>query len=301
MHLKDVDLNLLAAFEAILTERSITRAADRLGMSQPALSHALNRMRKLLNDPLFVRGARGMAPTPRARQLAVPIREALTLIRNTLSEQWLFDYANAERTFRLAMSDYGDSVVLPALLAHLQQVAPSVRIEVEPTIPGALAGALRAGDLDLAIGSLDFLERDFRSEPLLRERFVCVVRPDHPQVRGALTPRLFASLPHVEVTHSRRIGPPLDELLSAEGLQRTIAAAVPSFLSVPVIVAATDLIGILPWRVAQSFGTVLGLRLLDPPLPLGEAHVGQFWHTGADSDPAHQWLRRSVAEVCRRL
>ncbi|WP_435103833.1 LysR family transcriptional regulator [Arhodomonas sp. AD133] len=301
MNLRGVDLNLLAVFDAILQEGSITRAAERLDMSQPATSNALNRLRALLHDPLFVRQARGMTPTPRARQLAEPIREALTLIRHTLSEQWLFDYAHSEHRFRVAMSDYGDSVILPRLLDHLARVAPAVQVDVVANDQPAVATDLRSGDLDLAIGNRPELEREFRSEGLLVEQFICMARADHPGIRDRLTLRRFAELHHVDVSHTRYLSRRIDEALAAEQLRRRVTATVPSFLSVAPIVAATDLITTIPWRAARAFAGTGGLRLIPPPVPLDDAPVHQYWHASTDTDPASQWLRRTILTLCQRL
>ncbi len=301
MNLRGVDLNLLAVFDAILQEGSITRAAERLDMSQPATSNALNRLRALLHDPLFVRQARGMTPTPRARQLAEPIREALTLIRHTLSEQWLFDYAHSEHRFRVAMSDYGDSVILPRLLDHLARVAPAVQVDVVANDHPAVATDLRSGDLDLAIGNRPELEREFRSEGLLVEQFICMARADHPGIRDRLTLRRFAELHHVDVSHTRYLSRRIDEALAAEQLRRRVTATVPSFLSVAPIVAATDLIATIPWRAARAFAGTGGLRLIPPPVALDDAPVRQYWHASTDTDPASKWLRRTILTLCQRL
>jgi len=296
-----MDLNLLAVFDAVLREGSITRAAQRLEMSQPATSNAVNRLREILHDPLFVRQARGMTPTPRARQLAGPIREALSLIRHTLSEQWLFDYTNSEHSFRLAMSDYGDSVILPRLLDQLARVAQGVHVDVIASEHPGLAADLRSGEVDLAIGNRDDLEREFRSEPLLLEQFVCVARADHPEIRDRLTHQLFADLRHVDVSHTRFVSKRIDAGLAAQGLHRRVAAVVPSFLSVASIVTTTDLVATIPLRAAQAFTGMGGLRVLPPPLPLGDVTVTQYWHSNTDTDPASQWLRRTIRSICQQL
>lgn len=301
MNFRGMDLNLLVVFDAVLHEGSITRAAARLEMSQPATSNALNRLRELFHDPLFVRQARGMTPTPRARQLAGPIREALTLVRHTLSEQWLFDYAHSQHRFRLAMSDYGDSVILPRLLDHLARAAPGVELDVVASEHPAVAQDLRGGEIDLAIGNREDLEREFRNEGLLLEQFVCVVRSDHSEIRDRLTMPLFASLRHLDVSHTRYLSRRIDDALAADGLSRTVAAVVPSFLSVAPIVAATDLVATIPWRAAQAFAGMGGLRLLPPPLSLKEAPVSQYWHANTETDQASQWLRRTVRTICQQL
>lgn len=300
MNLRSVDLNLLTVFNAILTEQNITRAAASLGMSQPAMSNALRRLRELLKDPLFVRTGKGMLPTERARQLAAPVREALSLIQTTLSEQWAFDYATTTRTFNIATSDYGESVILPRLMDYLEKLAPHASLKATPVNEARLAAALARGETDLAIGNLDFLD-EFEAQPLLTESFICVARQDHPQVRDTLTLKLFTSLRHVVVNYPQKKGPLIDQALRERGLQREIALRVSSFLSVPVIIANSNYLSTLPLRVAQTYASLMGLRLLPPPLPIGEVRVRQFWHERTNADPANQWLRRSVAEICSRL
>lgn len=301
MNLRKVDLNLLTVFDAILTEQNITRAAASLGMSQPALSNALGRLRDLLNDPLFVRTSKGMIPTERAKQLAAPVREALGLIQTTLSEQWVFDYATARHAFTVAMSDYGEAVILPRLMNYLEKVAPAVNISVVPISERTLAQALRSGEVDLAVSNLDFLEGEFPAQRLLEESFVCLARAEHPQVRDSLTIKLFAELSHVIVSHPRRRGSPIDEALAEHGLRRRVALRVSSFTAVPMILLNTNLIATLPQRVAQRYAGAMGLHMLQPPVTVPNVTVHQFWHPRTDPDPANQWLRRSIAELCQRL
>lgn len=300
MNLRSVDLNLLTVFDAILTEQNITRAAASLGMSQPAMSNALARLRDLLKDPLFTRTGRGVLPTERAKQLAGPVREALALIHHTLSEQWLFDYATAERGFHIAMSDYGEAVILPRLMDYVEKVAPGIRIHASHVVERTLPRSLSSGEVDLAIGNLDFLET-FPNQKLLEESFITLVRPDHPQIRESLTLKLLTSVPHVVVSHPRRRGSLMDEALAEKGLKRRVALRVASFLSVPLIVASSNLIGNLPLRVAQSYATLMGLRLMPPPLTLGNVEIHQFWHQRTEKDAGNQWLRRTIAEICQRI
>ncbi|MBA1146019.1 LysR family transcriptional regulator [Ectothiorhodospiraceae bacterium WFHF3C12] len=301
MNISDLDLNLLTVFDAVYTERSITRAADNLGMSQPAVSNALGRLREAVGDPLFIRVGRGVAPTARAQQLAGPLRRALDTIQHTLSEQWLFDYASAEHHFRIAMSDYGDAVILPKLLDWLSRAAPGVSLSVIPVSELDLPGEMRAGHVDLAVGNLEFLEAHSRTERLLEESFVTVVRADHPQIRDNLTLRQYASTPQVHVMHPSRGSPLVDRELAAHGLERRIAVRVSSFMAVPVIVAESDLIATLPLRLARSFAGIMGLRLLDPPVSLGSVSINQYWHPRTDRDPANQWLREAVRIIGERI
>lgn len=301
MNISDLDLNLLTVFDAIYTERSITRAADKLGMSQPAVSNALGRLRETIGDPLFIRAGRGVAPTARAQQLAPPLRRALDMIQHTLSEQWLFDFASAEHHFRIAMSDYGDAVILPKLLDWLNRAAPGVSLSVVPVSELELPTEMRAGHVDLAVGNLGFLQPHMRSARLLDETFVAVVRPDHPRIRDHLTLRQYAATPHVHIMHPSRGDPLVDRELAAQGLERRIAVRVSSFLAVPAIVAESDLIATLPLRLARSFADSMGLRLLEPPLTLGSVSINQYWHPRTDRDPANTWLREAVRTIAERI
>ncbi|WP_193323669.1 LysR family transcriptional regulator [Alkalilimnicola sp. S0819] len=301
MNLRSVDLNLLAVFDAIYTERNITRAAASLGMSQPALSNALGRLRKLLQDPLFERNSKGVSPTPRARQLSVPIRDALNLIRNTLSEQWLFDYAQAEHRFTVAMSDYSESVLLPPLMDWLSKLAPGVSLRTVPIVERTLPAALADGEVDLAVGHIPFLDEHFHAQRLLDEQFLAVVRQDHPEIRDHLSLALYTRYPHIIVTPRSSRGPLVDAALQARGLSRRIALELPNFLSIPVLLAQTDFISNLPQRVARSYAQLMNLRLLEPPVSIGQVHMQQYWHARSEHDPASRWLRRAVAEICRRI
>lgn len=300
MNLRNVDLNLLVVFETIFEEQSITRASERLHMSQPSMSNALSRLRNTLKDPLFVRTSKGMIPTERARQLIEPVHDALVIIRNALQEQWAFDYATAEHIFTIAMSDYSESVILPRLMDWIAGIAPGINIRVIPLNEDNLPYELQSGKVDLAIGYINSLEKGFDCDELLIEDFVTIVRGSHPKIKNSLTLKQFSSIPHVTITP--RAGElTIDQILSEKGYRRSIALQVPNFLSIPPIISSTNYLSTIPLRVAQTYAKHMNLALLKPPVSLQKRSINQYWHTHKNKDTAHTWLRRSLHEICSHL
>ena len=298
----NLDLNLLAVFEAVYSAGHVTRAAKNLHMSQPAVSNALARLREALSDPLFLRTGAGMEPTPRARRLIGPVREALALIEQGLGAPVRFDYASATRRFRLATSDYGEAVILPRLLDHLGRYAPGLRVEAVPIIRKSLPTELDGGEVDLAVGNIPFLDAAFNSRHLMEEAFVVVARRDHTSISGAeLDLETFVKVRHVGLTPRSPDGAAVDQVLAAMGRRRFVVAEVPNFLSVPTIVAQTDLISTLPSRLADSYARPMGLKLLPLPLDLKPVSVRAYWHQRDNRDPAHEWLRGVLTNICRTL
>jgi DNA-binding transcriptional LysR family regulator len=297
MHLAGVDLNLLVALDALLAERSVTHAAARVGITQPAMSHALARLRDLCGDPLLVRTPRGMLPTPRAEALATPIRRALADIEGALQADARFDPHAAQRTFTLATTDYGELVVLPPLLAHLSREAPGVDLRVGP-VPDDLSGALERGDVDLAIA---FIRRDasaaIRTRKLVDDRFVCVMRKGHPATKRPLTLERFVALRHAMVAPRGRAGGVVDDALAARGLTRHVVLALPHFLATALVVARSDLVATLAERIARLFAVSHGLAIVKPPLELRGFSIHACWHERRNADPALAWLRNAVADA----
>jgi DNA-binding transcriptional LysR family regulator len=297
MHLPDIDLNLLVALDALLVERSVTEAAQRIGRSQPAMSHALGRLRKLLSDPLLVRTPQGMVPTPRAQALAGPLRQILAQVHRTLQEPPAFDPASARHTFTLAATDYAELLLLPRLMERLAAVAPGLSLNVLPLGEGVPKAALESGQLDLVLGPFRDIPSELHQQILFHERFVCVVRTDHPTVGKELSLRKFLALSHVLISPRGTVAGVVDHALSAQSLQRHVALSIPHFLIAPFVVAQTDLIVTLAERVAQGFAAHLPLRLLKPPVELPGFAIPQVWHERLHYDPAHQWLRRVLTEL----
>jgi DNA-binding transcriptional LysR family regulator len=299
MNPADLDLNLLRVFDAVLRRRSVTGAGAELGLTQAGLSNALARLRKLLGDPLFQRTPGGMEPTPYAKAIADPVRQALALIEATLAGHAAFDPANTERTFRFHMSDIGEMVFLPPLLERLHRVAPSVRVETVPMLQERIEPALAAGELDFAVGFLPGLQPPVRNVPLFRDPYVCMMRADHPRIGSAFPRKLFLEASHALVSSIGAGHRVVEETLLAHGLNRRIALRVPHFMVVPMILERTDLVVTVPSRVARVFERMGRFKTLKPPVGLPPADVRVHWHERYDQDPGNRWLREVLLELYR--
>lgn len=301
MNISAVNLNLLVAFDALLAERHVTRAARRVGVTQSAMSNSLRRLRTLFGDPLFLRNARGVVPTPRALALGPLVRDGLARLETALGAP-TFDPTAAERTFTVAASDFVQLVVLPPLLARLAKAAPRVRLEVRAWGRHAVPEDLARGEVDAAIGYFDRIPPRHRHRVLFREPFACIVRKGHPALpkrARRLDAATWASIPHVVVSEDAARGPTLvDHALAKRGLTRTVALRVSQFLVVPAIVAATDLSAAIDRRVALAAN--LPLEVFEPPIPLPEGRVAMVWHERTHGDPASEWLRAQIAQTPER-
>ncbi len=296
MNVQSLDLNLLRAFDAVLQERSVTAAAARLGLTQPAVSNALARLRALFGDTLFVRTPAGMDATPFARELGEPVRQALALLESALAHGPGFDAATSTRAFRFYMSDLGQVEFLPPLIERVQRVAPAVRLEAIALDVEDIESSLAAGALDLAVGFLPGLGPPVRRKPLFRDPYVCLMRADHPAIGKTLTRKRFVEASHVLVSYrgGHRV---IEEALERAGLARRIALRVPHFTVVPMVLARTDLILILPQRVARVFERQGGFKYLPAPVPIPPADVGVHWHDRFDADAGNRWLREQLIEL----
>jgi DNA-binding transcriptional LysR family regulator len=294
MNVRDVDLNLLRVFEAVLRERGVTPAAAGLGLTQPAVSNALARLRGLLGDPLFVRTPKGMDATPFARELAEPVRQALALLDAALAHGTGFDPASAARAFRFYMSDLGQIEFLPPLIERVQRAAPGVRLEAVALEVEDIANALATGALDLAVGFLPGLGAPLRRRALFRDPYLCLMRADHPI--KALTKRRFLDASHALVTYrgGHRV---VEEALERAGLARRIALRLAHFTVVPMVLERTDLICTLPARVAHVFERRGKLKSLPPPVPIAVADVAVHWHERFEADQGNRWLREQIVDL----
>lgn len=298
VHLASIDLNLLVVFDALLAEGSVTRAAARVGLSQSAMSHALGRLRTLIDDPVLVRTPKGMIPTPRAQELAGPIREALAKIEATVARSPRFDPATARRSFSVATVDYVELILLPRLVHKLFTDAPFVDLIARP-YDNDMWSSMETGKVDLAIGLLPTVPAGFYRQRLIEEHYMCVVRRDHPVVRSKLTLKMYASLPHALISPRGDGGGRVDEVLAQQGLSRRVALQIPHFLVAAHIVAQTDLVLTVPARIARVFADMEALRVMKPPVELGGFSLDQVWHERQAKDPAHMWLRGIFAEIAR--
>jgi len=296
----DIDLWLLAVFDALHRERGVTAAARRVGLSQPATSAALARLRRRFDDPLFVRSAGGMVPTPLADSLAPAVREVLDTVQRRILVRPAADPALESRTLRLSIGDANALLFLPRIVAHLQQVAPGWRIQTVPLQPAELPVALETGEVDLAIGNLVLLASPgFFRQRLASARYLVIRRPGHPRLRRAPTLRDYLDSGHA-VARAREAPPSvLERALAARGHVRRVVLQVPQFLLLPPVVAATDLIATVPAHVARAYGATM--PLIGSPLPFRapELVLHQAWHERTHRDPVGRWIRATVLAALR--
>lgn len=307
MSLAGVDLNLLVVLDALFEEQSVTRAAKRVGLSQPALSNALARLRTRLGDPLFVRTAGGMVPTPRAAELVPEVRAALLRIEQALADSAPFQAATSKRVFRVLTTDYVEMALFPKVLARMRKEAPDTDLEIRPGTSGGLPPRepLERGEIDVAIGVFN-AEQQGTSEqrgivgtPLFSETFVGLVRAGHPLLRGALTPERYASYPHVLIAPRGGRAGYVDRALAAHGLQRRVQVLTPSYLTAPWLLVGTDLVLTLAKRTADALVGVLPLASFEPPLAIEGFVVAARWHERQAKDAGHRWFRRVLADVAK--
>lgn len=297
MALERLDLNLLEVFNHLLIERRVSRVAHKLGVSQPAVSNSLGRLRKLLDDELFVRTPQGMEPTPYAEQLGQTVGQALGQIRAALQRPRHFEPAQSERTFTVGMTDIGEIYFLPRLLAHLRQAAPGVRLSTVRNTAARLKDDLAEGQLDLAIGLLPELQAGFFQQRLFTQHYVCLLRRGHPLAARRLGLKEFSAAEHVVVVAAGTGHHEVDEWLKARGVARDVRLTVPHFVAIGHILQASDLIATVPERLAQRMTEPFGLVSVKHPAALATAAIHAFWHERFHRDPANQWLRGLVFEL----
>jgi DNA-binding transcriptional LysR family regulator len=299
MNLAGVDLNLLVVFDALMRERNVTRAGKRIGMSQPAMSNALNRLRHLLKDELFLRGPKGMRPTPRALEIAAPIHQALMEVDSALSPV-AFDPAKATNTFRFSMADYAASLILPPLAKRLEEDAPGVDIRVRPdTLNGPQL--LDRNEIDYAIGYYtDYPER-FQGLSLFEESYVCVMRRGHPLAKEEITLKEFVEAKHLLITLTGEGTGFVDRLLQERGLKRRVAMTVNQFLVAPLVIQNSDMIMTLALRTAERFADVNNLHIAPLPLERAPMKLTLLWHEQLGRHPAHDWIRSVLVDICREI
>jgi DNA-binding transcriptional LysR family regulator len=300
-NIRDTNLNLLVALDALLEERHVTRASARIGLSQSGMSHALAQLRRIFDDPLFVRGRGGVEPTLRALELAEPVRRGLQAFSEALARPGDFDPTTSQERFTIAMNDYAELVLLPALMRRLAQAGPRISLQVVPAW-GEVPEGLGRGELDVAvIGRVSPAPPGHLQRRLFDDEFVCIVRKGHPRIGRRLTLAGYLGESHVLVTQEPGALGIADRVLEKISERRHIGARVPRFFMVPALVAETDLIGLIDSRVARYFARQLPLRLLRPPLrfPPSPPDSGYHlvWHARSDRDPARTWLRNLITEV----
>ena len=300
--MESIDLNLLVSLDALLQAESVTAAARRIGLSTPAMSHALARLRERMGDPLLVRSGRGMVMTPRALALKPTVHELVAAARQALAPERPFAPQELDRTFVVHASDYVLTILGAAVDRILRNEAPKVCVRFVPNSADD-AAMLRDQGSDLAVGIYGELPQETKTRTLLTDRFVCVVRRGHPSVAKHLTLEQFVALPHVQVAPRGRAGGYVDDVLAERGLHRSVARAVPYFLTALQLVAETDYVLTISERIARRYAAALGLVLLEAPLALRPYALSLVWHPRVDADPGHRLLRevflRAAAEAAQ--
>lgn len=300
MDARRLDLNLLVTLEMLLTERNVTRAAERLHLSQPAVSAQLSRLRTLFDDPLLIPAQRGMTPTAKSLELLEPLRQALDQVRSTLIEHRHFDPASAALTVVVACTDYLQSAVIQPLVIALRERAPRVKVAVRHLDPSRLASQMVGGEVDLALMTPGQGEDGLRSRHLFDERYVLIGRQRHPGLRRGLSVEQFARLEHVVVSlRGSNFTTVVDEGLAALGYRRNVAFSAASFLAVPEIVVHSDLVALVPERLVR--GRREGLKCVVCPFPVPGFAVSMLWHERNHGHGGQRWVRGVVQELAGAL
>jgi DNA-binding transcriptional LysR family regulator len=292
MHIRNLDLNLLQTFHAVHAAGSVSRAAERLGLSQPTVSHALARLRALYGDPLFVRTQRGMAPTAKAERLAHAVEHALSTLEIAIRETEAFDPLASTRTFRLHMSDIGETIFLPPLIGALAARAPGIRLEAFQLDDAAILPALQSGRIDLALGYIPALA-GARRRFLLHERYVVLLRRGHPLASARPTRSALAKLSFVVVRSHPVSGRALVDL----GLADRIRLTLPHFMVLPRILAESDLAVVIPSRLAEAFLRMGEYAIWRPRVGLPPFDVSVHWFWRYESEPGNRWLREIIVAL----
>jgi DNA-binding transcriptional LysR family regulator len=296
MHLRELDLNLLVIFHQLLIDHSVSGAAETLGLTQPAVSNALKRLRTSFNDELFVRTSQGMQPTPYALQMAEPVSQAINILHDAINLQDEFDPTTSQKRFVLAMTDIGEIYFIPRLIDALLKQAPGISVSTLRSNAG-LAEALANGEVDLAVGLLPDLQAGFYQRRLFQHRYVCLCRQGHPLTQKPMTEESFCEYGHVRIVAASTGHGEIDLHMQRAGLQRQISLEVPHFVAVGHILQATDLIATVPERFARSCTGPFSLTTLPLPVPLPEIAINMFWHTKYHRDPTSKWFRQLMFDL----
>lgn len=299
--IRRLDFSLLLIFDELLRHQRTTVVADRLGLSQSAVSHALSRLRELFDDPLFSRRPDGLTPTRRALELAPRIRDLMRVTQNLINSGGVFEPATSARQFRLAANDLVATLFGPPLVKRLAAEAPATRLATRFAVGKAALDALRKDEIDLAIGRFYGTSDEFVTETLVWERFSVVARQGHPRIADSLDLALYLDLEHLLVSFSGGFSGAVDEALGREGIARRVRASVPMFLTAFAAVAASDLIATVPARLARQFGAAFGLQVSDPPLTIDAFPISLVRHVSTETDPGLSWLVERVRAIAATL
>lgn len=296
MNIYRADLNLLSVFNAVYETHSVSLAAERFGITQPAMSNALSRLRNMFGDPLFVQTSEGMQPTAFAKEIAGPIESALAEARRAIEHRNVFDPATSDQTFRFHMTDMGQVSFLPRLLERVRAVAPSVKVEAQTLSLEAIREGLTDDSIDLAIGHLPKLKgREIRSAKLIDETYVVLVRADHPAAKTSLTQKTFLAGAHAVVTSVGGGHRFVEETLVKK--HANIVTRIPNIMAIPTVLACTDLMSTIPNRVASQLAQSGAFKVFPFPLAMPKFEVSIFWHQKAHANPSNLWMRNQLIDL----
>lgn len=300
MHIKDIDLNLLRLFDAVYRTRNVSRAAELLDLTQPAVSQGLTRLRLLIKDPLFMRAPGGVQPSPKADRLADAVRSALSTIEQAFNESVQFEPLQSRKTFRIHMSDIGESRFLPALMMGLRECAPGVRVETSALSANTIGDALDSGRIDFAIGFLPTVKETQRVQ-LLKDRYVVLLRAGHPFVlkfnrRKRSGTALLEDLRQLEFVAVRTHSDTL-RILQLLQLEDRLRLTTEHFMVLPAIVRATDLAVVMPRNIARGFSEEGGYAIIEPAFPLRDFTVSLHWSKRFESDPGNRWMQQTLVSL----
>jgi DNA-binding transcriptional LysR family regulator len=294
---------LLLAFDVLMRELNVTRAAEQMFITQSAMSHILQKLRQHLDDPLLVKTPSGMKPTERALALIDPVRALLAETERLIQPPLEFDAATSLRRFALAATDYLEFLLIPALTGVIAQTAPSIDLYVKRTEAAFPVAQLENSSLDVVLGFETVLNQPahLRCQTLFDDEMVCVVRQNHPIIRTAPSLEDYIAVPHMLISWKGTPAGIIDQHLQEMGLERRVKLIVPNFLSAPLIVAQTDMILSLPYKLAKRFTKFVPLEIFPVPIKLPSYDLVMIWHPLRDKDPAHQWLRDKITTICRNI
>jgi len=295
MNLHRIDLNLFAVFDAIYTAGSLTKAADVLCITQPAVSNSLARLRDMLNDPLFVRTGHSMTPTPVAQNIIVPAREALGLLRKSVQQGHVFEPEISSKVFHFASRDLLEVSIMPRLMARLQNLAPNITLTNYEINRKTVVSSMASGNLDFFADASTFTDPHLKKQAIAQDRFVVIARKQHPALKQGLDLNAFLSLGHINVSHRKVGAGPIDFALDKIGTKRKVVMRTQHFLTVPSAIVKTDLIACIPYHLAKHYD----LAMFEIPFDIPPIEYYLYWHLSADGDSAHQWMREQIKEVAK--
>ncbi|NRB40654.1 MAG: LysR family transcriptional regulator [Pseudomonadales bacterium] len=299
MNLRKIDLNLLVVFNVLMQERSITRSADKLSMSQPAVSHALSRLRLQLQDPLLTRSGNTMQASPRAMEIHGLLKESLQLLEQSLDENTVFIPAESAATFTIATTDYVETLLLPKILRKLNEQAPGIQLIIRNLSSSLPFDDIESGDSDLVLCRVGKHPKSLRTKKLLEDRFLCAMSHSNPLTGKNLTLQRYLKAEHLLVAPESKRKAIVDKVLQQQGSKRKIAATVPHFLVALPAVTETNLIVTAPARLLERMEKHYNLHITEVPLPLEPFSISMLWHRRNDADKGLEWIRQCILDIVK--